>query len=52
MLSRRLDIDLLEAAREKLAINQQRYPADRARGRADRASAYAQTATDTPPKSD
>ncbi len=36
----RLDIDLLEAAREKLRINEQRYPAELARGRADKYHRY------------
>lgn len=31
-----LGIDLADAARRKLAINAQRYPVDRARGRADK----------------
>jgi NTP pyrophosphatase (non-canonical NTP hydrolase) len=31
-----LDIDLASAAREKLAINTQRYPVDKAYGRADK----------------
>lgn len=31
-LADRLDVDLLEAAKRKLAINAERYPADRARG--------------------
>jgi dCTP diphosphatase len=31
-----LDIDLAEAARRKIAINAQRYPVERARGRADK----------------
>lgn len=31
-----LDIDLAEAARRKMQINAQRYPADKARGRADK----------------
>ena len=36
----RLDVDLLEAARDKIAINEVRYPADRVRGSARRASEY------------
>lgn len=31
-----LEIDLAEAARRKIAINAQRYPVERARGRADK----------------
>lgn len=33
-LSRSADIDLLAAAREKLALNEQRYPVELARGNA------------------
>lgn len=36
----RLDIDLLQAAREKMAINEQRYPADKVRGDARRSDEY------------
>ena len=36
----RLDIDLLDAAYRKLAINEQRYPAERVRGDARRADEY------------
>ncbi|WP_296810414.1 nucleotide pyrophosphohydrolase [Thiocapsa sp.] len=39
-LAERLDIDLLAAADEKIAINAARYPADRVRGDARRASEY------------
>lgn len=39
-LCERLDIDLLQAAKEKMAINEQRYPADKVRGDARRASEY------------
>jgi NTP pyrophosphatase (non-canonical NTP hydrolase) len=35
-LADRLDVDLAEAARDKLAINSAKYPADKARGRADK----------------
>jgi NTP pyrophosphatase (non-canonical NTP hydrolase) len=35
-LADRLDVDLAEAARDKLAINAAKYPADKARGRADK----------------
>jgi len=31
-LADKLDVDLIEAAREKLRINAEKYPADRARG--------------------
>jgi len=36
----RLDVDLLAAADEKIAINESRYPVDRVRGTALRASEY------------
>ena len=39
-LAERLDIDLLAAADEKVAINERRYPADKVRGDARRASEY------------
>lgn len=39
-LAERLDIDLIAAADEKLAINAARYPAERVRGDARRASEY------------
>ena len=39
-LAERLDIDLVEAAHRKVAINRQRYPADRVRGDARRAEEY------------
>jgi NTP pyrophosphatase (non-canonical NTP hydrolase) len=39
-ISDKLDIDLLDAAREKIAINEERYPADKVRGDARRASEY------------
>jgi len=39
-LAERLDIDLLDATSEKIAINEQRYPADKVRGDARRASEY------------
>ncbi len=35
-LADQLDIDLVAAAERKLAINEQRYPADLARGRSDK----------------
>lgn len=39
-LSERLDIDLVDAAYRKMAINQSRYPAERVRGDARRAEEY------------
>ena len=39
-LGERLDIDLVEAAYRKLAINKARYPKDRVRGDARRAEEY------------
>jgi NTP pyrophosphatase (non-canonical NTP hydrolase) len=39
-LAQRLDIDLLTATEEKIAINERRYPADKVRGDARRASEY------------
>jgi NTP pyrophosphatase (non-canonical NTP hydrolase) len=39
-LAERLDIDLLAAADEKIAINERRYPADKVRGDARRAAEY------------
>lgn len=36
LLADRLDVDLAEAARRKMALNESRYPADRVRGRAGR----------------
>lgn len=36
LLCDRIGVDLVAAAREKLAGNRQRYPADRVRGKADR----------------
>lgn len=36
----KLDVDLAAAAREKIAINEQRYPADRVRGDSRRADEY------------
>lgn len=33
-LADRLDVDLMETARRKIALNEQRYPADRVRGSA------------------
>ena len=39
-ISDKLEIDLLDAARDKIAINEERYPADKVRGDARRASEY------------
>lgn len=39
-LAERLDIDLLAATAEKIALNEQRYPADKVRGDARRACEY------------
>lgn len=39
-LAERLDIDLLDAAHRKIAINQARYPAEHVRGDARRADEY------------
>lgn len=36
----KLDMDLLDAARDKIAINEERYPADQVRGDARRANEY------------
>ena len=39
-LGERLDVDVLDAAYRKMAINESRYPADRVRGDARRADEY------------
>ena len=39
-LADRLDIDLLEAAERKMALNELRYPADKVRGSARKAEDY------------
>ena len=39
-LAERLDIDLVDAANQKIAINRERYPAERVRGDARRADEY------------
>jgi NTP pyrophosphatase (non-canonical NTP hydrolase) len=39
-LSERMDVDLLGAVEDKIAINERRYPAHRVRGDARRASEY------------
>ena len=41
-MAERLDIDLLEAAGKKMALNAEKYPADRSRSRADKYSSYQQ----------
>ena len=38
----RLNIDLLQAASEKIVINNEKYPADQCRSRADKYSSYRQ----------
>lgn len=39
-LAERLDIDLIASTQRKIALNRQRYPADRVRGDARRADEY------------
>ncbi|MDH5785480.1 MAG: nucleotide pyrophosphohydrolase [Chromatiales bacterium] len=39
-IAERLGVDLLAAAEEKMAINEQRYPTERVKGSAKRASEY------------
>ena len=39
-LADRLDIDLMDAAARKIALNEQRYPADKVRGSAKKADEY------------
>jgi len=39
-LAERLDVDLLDSAYRKMAINEQRYPADKVKGDARRADEY------------
>ena len=39
-LSERLDVDIISAVDEKIAINERRYPTDKVRGDARRASEY------------
>jgi len=39
-LAERLDIDLIAATEEKIALNEQRYPAEKVRGDARRACEY------------
>jgi len=49
-LAERLDIDLIAAAEAKIALNEQRYPAQRVRGDARRAEAYLDLDDPTTPK--
>lgn len=46
-LADRLDMDLLTAARDKLEINQRKYPADKVRGRRDKYTAYSEDESNT-----
>jgi dCTP diphosphatase len=39
-IAERLDIDVLKATQDKIAINEQRYPADKVKGDARRANEY------------
>jgi NTP pyrophosphatase (non-canonical NTP hydrolase) len=39
-LADRLDLDLLDAAEQKMALNAEKYPADQARGRSDKYTRY------------
>jgi NTP pyrophosphatase (non-canonical NTP hydrolase) len=39
-IAERLGVDLLAAAREKMALNEQRYPVEKVKGSAKRASEY------------
>ncbi len=39
-MAERLDIDVLKATQDKIAINEQRYPADKVKGDARRANEY------------
>lgn len=39
-MAERLDVDILKAVQDKMAINEQRYPADKVRGDARRANEY------------
>lgn len=39
-IAERLGVDLLAAAEEKMAVNERRYPVDKVKGRARRASEY------------
>lgn len=39
-LADKLDVNLLDAVEEKMAVNEARYPADKVRGRADKYTDY------------
>lgn len=41
-MAEQLNIDLLQAAKEKMAINAEKYPADKSYGRADKYTIYRQ----------
>lgn len=41
LIADKLNVDLIDAAQTKIEINERRYPADRVRGSAKRASEYA-----------
>ena len=45
-ISDRLDVNLIQAAQEKIEINEQRYPAHKVKGSAKRASEYSHNKTD------
>jgi len=45
-LADQLDIDMLSAVTAKIARNEQRYPAEKVRGRSDKYTAYQQSHTD------
>ena len=47
----KLGLDLVQAANEKIAINSDRYPADKVRGDARRASEYGEQPTEKTPDS-
>ncbi len=48
-MAERLDIDLLEAAQKKLEINNKKYPAEQAKGRADKYTRYQTKQTEQDP---
>ena len=43
MLSDKLGIDPIEAAKEKIKVNEKKYPAQKAKGRADKYTAYSES---------
>jgi hypothetical protein len=45
-------VDLVDAARAKLALNAARYPEDKARGRAEKYTAYERNADEPDPRRD